>query len=313
MRNGSGIWLIAATLCLLALAPPPAAAQMSVQMEQLFDRLETLERDLRQVESALHRDGRLARAPRPATAPPARGGAGVELRVSKLEGLIRELNGQLETVNHKVGRLIDRLDKLQADLDYRFRELETGSAGTSPVAAAGAAEDAATPEAAGPPASDGGQPAEDTTVSAAAAAAKPAKPAKTERILPDAEPREQYQAARGILRKLDYDRAEAAFNEFLELNAEDPLVGNVYFWLGYIHQVRERYKDAAKAFLQGYNRFPQGPKAPDSLLKLATTLGIMEQRAEACGALDELFERFPRMEDRIRRLAEREKKKYACS
>ena len=244
-----------------------------------------------------------AASPGAAAAPPPRSSANMEIRLSRLETQLRDLKGLLEEANHKGDSLRQELTNMSADLEFRFQELEKRLHGGAPAAAAAAPAGAESQ----PPA---GQKLSTAPVAGqAAAAAGAADPA---RVLPAGEPKAQYQFAYGLLRKLDYDKAEAAFREFLDVNREDPLVGNAYFWLGQTYYVRKQYKAAAKAFLQGYNQRPKGPKAADSLLKLATTLGLMEQRAEACATLAELIERFPKMEARVRRQAEREQKKLAC-
>lgn len=289
-------WILAA-----ALLPLAASAQTSVQMEQLFDRLDRLERTIQDLQVQLFARGVKVPAPPPrlAATPPLRSFADMEIRISRLETQMREFNGQLEEANHKADNVRQELTKLSADLEFRFQELEKLlKAGTpSPVAALAAGAESQ-PSA-----------AQEGSTAPAASQAAAAPPA---RLLPAGEPKEQYQFAYGLLRKLDYDNAEVAFKEFLEVNREDPLVGNAFFWLGQTYYVRKQYKDAAKAFLQSYNRRPKGPKAADSLLKLASTLGLMEQRAEACATLAELFERFPKMEQRVRGQAKREQKKLSC-
>ena len=54
--------------------------------------------------------------------------ANQEIRIQQLEGQIRSLNGQLEQMNYRVQQMSDRLDKLIADMDFRFREIEGGGA-----------------------------------------------------------------------------------------------------------------------------------------------------------------------------------------
>jgi tol-pal system protein YbgF len=54
--------------------------------------------------------------------------ANQEIRIQQLEGQIRTLNGQLEQMNFRMQQMSDRLDKLVADVDFRLRQMEGGSA-----------------------------------------------------------------------------------------------------------------------------------------------------------------------------------------
>src|SRR3546814_19535879 len=51
------------------------------------------------------------------------------------------------------------------------------------------------------------------------------------------------------------------------------------YWLGETYYVRQRYQDAAVAFLEGYQKYPKSPKAADNLLKLGMALGPVGQKA----------------------------------
>ena len=58
-----------------------------------------------------------------------------------------------------------------------------------------------------------------------------------------------------LLKQGDYETAEIAFQEFLNI-AEDPrLLSNSNFWLAETLYVRENYKDAAKNYLNLYQVF----------------------------------------------------------
>ncbi len=51
---------------------------------------------------------------------------------------------------------------------------------------------------------------------------------------------------------------------------------------------QDRYAEAAKAFLDGYKKYPDGDRAPDSLLWLGKALTALKKPKQACSALDEL-------------------------
>ena len=123
---------------------------------------------------------------------------------------------------------------------------------------------------------------------------------------------EQYAFARSLLTRLDYESAERAFREFLDGNAEHELAGNAQFWLGETYYVRQNFAEAAAAFIDGFQRYPGGVKAPDNLLKLGMSLAQLGQKQDACATLAELVGRFPDAEERIARRATQEIERLGC-
>ncbi len=148
------------------------------------------------------------------------------------------------------------------------------------------------------------------TATQAQTASVPAAP--TGPVLPDGTPQEQYQFAFGLLRKHQFDTAEVAFKEFLAKHDGGDLSGNARYWLGETHYARAEYVKAAEVFLQGYEKDPKGGKAPDSLLKLAMSLGQLGQNKEACAAIDKLFIDFPQANSSLKRTAVRQQRQMNC-
>jgi tol-pal system protein YbgF len=131
-------------------------------------------------------------------------------------------------------------------------------------------------------------------------------------VLPEGTPKEQYQFAFGLLRKHQFDQAEMAFKEFLSKHEGDALSGNARYWLGETHYARAEYVKAAEVFLQGFEKDPKGGKAPDSLLKLAMSLGQLGQNKEGCAAIDKLFADFPNASSSLKRTAARQQRQMNC-
>ena len=112
-------------------------------------------------------------------------------------------------------------------------------------------------------------------------------------VLPPGSEMDQYNYAFSLLRKADYEAVDSAFKEFMAVHPESELVGNAWYWLGSTHFVRERFHDAAVAFLKGYQHDPDGPKAANSLLKLGVTLARLDKIEESCATFRELADKFP--------------------
>ena len=124
--------------------------------------------------------------------------------------------------------------------------------------------------------------------------------------------RQLYETAYGYLLQGDYGAAETAFDDFLKRFPSDTLAGNAQFWLGESFFVRSQFKSAAAAFLKGYQSYGKSAKAPDSLLKLAMSLGRLGQKDAACSSFAELNTRFPAASADVKSRATAEKQRTGC-
>lgn len=307
------------------LAGMPAVAQ---DTRALFDRIERLERELGMLQGQFYKgggagDGRTVVITSPelqgggsGSALPTDAAARIEVKLARLENGLRELTGRLEETSFQIMRLGDRLDKAEADTDLRLRELESrfGSG-------AGVAAPPAVPEASGQPGTLGTISQQDLASFQAApppASGQPAPPAVDAAAVPPAEPvlkgetpKERYEYAFNLIRT-DYGAAERALAAFIDAHPDDPLASNAQYWLGETHYVRADYQNAAVVFLEGYQKHPKGPKAPDSLLKLGLSLSSMGQQKEACAALARLAAEFPGAGETIKRRNQAERQKLGC-
>ena len=125
-------------------------------------------------------------------------------------------------------------------------------------------------------------------------------------------PKQLYETAYGYLLQQDYGAAEAAFDDFLKRYPSDSLAGNAQYWLGESFFVRGQYKQAAGAFLKGYQTYAKGSKAPDSLLKLAMSLERLGQKDAACSSFGELSSKFPTAPAHIKSKAQSERQRLGC-
>ncbi|MBM3570373.1 MAG: tol-pal system protein YbgF [Alphaproteobacteria bacterium] len=131
-------------------------------------------------------------------------------------------------------------------------------------------------------------------------------------VLPAGTPKEQYDHLQKLMLRSDYEGAEAGWREFLRVNARDALAPNAWYWLGETFYARNDYPQAARAFLDGYEKHPKAEKAPDSLLKLGMSLAALKQVPQACGTFDKLTKEFPNAAAPIKQAVTREKGKLAC-
>ncbi|MCI0431833.1 MAG: tol-pal system protein YbgF [Rhodospirillales bacterium] len=130
--------------------------------------------------------------------------------------------------------------------------------------------------------------------------------------LPTGSPEEQYQYAWGLLRAQDYAHAEAALRAFVARHPQHTLAGNAQYWLGETYYVRKDYRQAAVAFAEGYQQYPNSAKAPDNLLKLGLALAQIGEKADACEAFAQLDRQFPTAQQSLKDRALRERQRLGC-
>ena len=139
--------------------------------------------------------------------------------------------------------------------------------------------------------------------------------AQTERsknILPDSPPAKQYEFAISFLKVGDYETAEYALREFIDLHSEHDLAGNAQYWYGETFRVRQLYQDAATAYLDGYQKYPKSSKAPVNLLKLGVMLVQIGEKEQGCSMIKGVKVQYPKANQSVIQKAEYEKKKFNC-
>ena len=75
---------------------------------------------------------------------------------------------------------------------------------------------------------------------------------------------------------------------------------------------RESTAPAAQQFLLAYERDPEGPKAPDNLLKLGRALAALDKREEACIALSRLSRKHKQAPQTVIAAADAERRRLKC-
>ena len=240
------------------------------------------------------------------------------LKLSDLEEQFKILTNNFEEVSFKLDKLSSRITKVQADNQLRFQELErsgldqgisTASSGIIKLPGSGEAQDL------------GGVSDSDiasleqvqTTQSVESVGTVVTETAqRTEKILPETSPEEQYKFAISFLKVGDYETAEFALREFVDVNSKHDLAGNAQFWYGETFRIRQLYQDAATAYLDGYQKYPKSNKAPVNLLKLGVMLVQIGEKEQGCSMILGVKEQYPKANQSVIQKAEYEKKKFNC-
>ena len=220
--------------------------------------------------------------------------SGLMTRVSELEDQNRTLTGALEESQHLSRELQNRLETALSDIEMRLNALEGhGEAITpstitpTPAEAALGKEEMPLPLGETTPKDASGN-----LMGSLGSKDAPLGIASDENKSDSAE--NEYEKARALLEKGDYEAAEKAFTAFVKTHPKDKLAGKAQYWLGVTFYVRGSYEQAAAAFAKGYKTYGKSDKAPDMLFKLAKSLEAMDRTSDACKALAEMQSSHPK-------------------
>jgi tol-pal system protein YbgF len=101
-----------------------------------------------------------------------------------------------------------------------------------------------------------------------------------------------YQAAFGLVKEGQYDRAIAAFQNFLATYPDSSMADNAQYWLGEAFYVSKSYPEAQASFQRVVDKYPQSRKVSDALLKIGNCHYEMKQWDSAKQVLSQVVARF---------------------
>ena len=250
------------------------------------------------------------------------------LKLSEVEDQFRELTNKFEEINFKLDKLSTRVSKIQADNQIRFQDIETNiSSGNISSVENQLSSKPKTDEQKILPGSS--QPQDlgtisykdtetnetsqqiqsvDTTASIVTETFQ-----SEEKILPqDLNAEKQYEFATSFLKVGDYSTAERAFREFVLFNPDHELAGSAQYWYAETFRIRQLYTDAASAYLEGYQKYPKGKKAPINLLKLGVSMVQIGEKDQGCKMINGVELQYPNANQSVIQKAKYESKKFEC-
>ena len=247
------------------------------------------------------------------------------LKLSEIESQFQALTNKFEEINFKLDKLSSRLSKVQADNQIRFQDLENSVSNGNALNTVSTEFDNNTKEEILPGSSQpqdlGAISYKDnsttettqqiTSVDTTATVVTENFQAE-EKILPDETPEKQYEFATSFLKVGDYTTAERAFREFVSTNSEHKLAGNAQYWYAETFRIRQLYTDAASAYLEGYQKYPKGEKAPINLLKLGVSMVQIGEKDQGCKMINGVEEQYPEANQSVIQKAKYESKKFEC-
>ena len=245
------------------------------------------------------------------------------LKLSEIENQFQQLTNKFEEINFKLDKLSNRLSKVQADNQLRFQDIETAmisSDGINKITKK-TKENNILPGSSEP--QDLGSvsykdtASNETTQKIESIETTASIVTETfqaeEKILPDETPDKQYEFATSFLKVGDYPTAERAFREFVLSNPEHKLAGNAQYWYAETFRIRQLYTDAAAAYLEGYQKYPKGEKAPVNLLKLGVSMVQIGEKDQGCKMINGVEKQYPKANQSVIQKAKYESQKFECN
>ena len=228
------------------------------------------------------------------------------LKLSEIENQFQQLTNKFEEINFKLDKLSNRMSKVQADNQIRFQDLEniTLSDGvTKKITKKIKDKNGEVLPGSSQPQDLGSVSYKDTATNETSQKTQSIDTTATivtenfqteEKILPKESPDKQYEFATSFLKVGDYPTAERAFREFVKTNPEHDLAGNAQYWYAETFRIRQLYTDAASAYLEGYQKYPKGEKAPINLLKLGVSMVQIGEKDQGCKMINGVEKQYPK-------------------
>ena len=248
------------------------------------------------------------------------------LKLSEVEDQFRQLTNKFEQINFKLDKLSNRLSKIQADNQIRFQDIESAISSGEVTTQLSSKPKTDTKSEILPGSSQpqdlGSISYKDTETSETSQQIQSVDTTATvvtetfqaeEKILPqDLSPKKQYEFATSFLKVGDYSTAERAFREFVLDNSEHELAGSAQYWYAETFRIRQLYTDAASAYLEGYQKYPKGNKAPINLLKLGVSMVQIGEKDQGCKMINGVELQYPKANQSVIQKAKYESKKFEC-
>jgi len=289
------------------------------KMNELIDRLEKIQKDIQTLEKAVYSKN----AALPSDNVVVNEALTRQLaKISELEKQIQEMTSKFEENNYKLQQVSDRLNKVSNDNQFRLQQLENNKAISEKISAPKEVIVEKAPVVVKKNENNilnseeidkEKNVIEEKKVQSDNIKLKEKDNKHKTKVLPKVSIAEQYKYATNIMKSGDFEKAEIAFKEFVDTHSKHELAGSAQFWYAETFYIRQLYDDAAAAFLEGYQKYPNSPKAPENLLKLGVTLAELGEIEQGCKMIVNLKKAYPKTDASILQKSSYEKKRFNCS
>ena len=244
------------------------------------------------------------------------------LKLSEIENQFQVLTNKFEEINFKLDKLSNRLSKVQADNQIRFQDLENSTFQNDSSKKVSKKSDENILPGSSQPQDLGSVSYKDNSTDDKTQKIESIETTASivtetfeseEKILPKVSIEKQYKFATSFLKNGDYPTAERAFREFVLTHPEHELAGNAQYWYAETFRIRQLYTDAASAYLEGYQKYPKGEKAPINLLKLGVSMVQIGEKDQGCKMINGVQKQYPDANQSVIQKAKYESQKFECS
>lgn len=319
---------------LLAAMPALANSDMQKEIEDLREDLMVLQRQIYRGAGSSNESSKSA-----AVSSDMAAAGNVQVKIGEYDEVIRKVNGRMDTLEYQIKQLDSKLDKINRDMEIRFKILEgrpvpanlsapvqsipatyespvaTGASKAvtgdsiqgddlAPIAGSNVVTDNKSKLSTDLSSGSDGQPQKLVPDAVMPVAADNTKPPATVG--------EMYASGMEAYNSGYYDEAELAFQHILEQFPKDKLAGNAQYWLGEVYFKQNNYNKAIVAFKNGYEKYHDGNKAPDSLFKLGLTFKAQKENKKACIVLSSFNSEFPKANADLAKRVKNEASKLGC-
>ena len=201
--------------------------------EAVLNQLEILQNDIKTLEKAVYSQNFET-----TTSGENSSGAGDDiltkhlLKLSELEEQFKILTNNFEEINFKLDKLSNRITKIQTDNQIRFQDIERSGLtkaevvekklpGSSEPQDLGAVSDTEVASI---------EQVQETQSIESVGSVVTETAERTEKLLPEGSPEEQYKFAISFLKVGDYETAEFALKEFVDKNSKHNIAGSAQYW-----------------------------------------------------------------------------------
>lgn len=265
MKTARLFWV--SSVLMMTAAPVQAQNALQAEIDQLREEVQVLQR-------RAYRENQDGIAPASAQ--------DVAVKMGQFDETLRQAVGKIDELEYKIKSLNERLDVMNKDIDIRFKMYEGKPIEGGGLGASGEpAPKFAAPVALEAPAS---------IVGGAIAKGEDLAPVKTQSA------EDIYKQGMEAINGGRHDEAAQKFTSLMTKYPSHKLAGNAQYWLGEAYYAKKDYPKAAVAFGKGLEKYKDGNKGADSLLKLGMSMRELGKKEEACTAFKSLPTEFPKAE-----------------
>ena len=221
----------------------------------------------------------------------------VMVKLGEMDENLRDMVGRLDMMEHNIKTLEEKINVINKDVDVRLKMIEGKPIEDSGMGTNAPAKKFDAPVAQGAPAAViGGAIAKGDDL--------PKVNTKTAEQI--------YQEGMDAINAGKNDEAAEKFTAVLTKFPDHKLAANAQYWLGESYYGKKDYAKAAVAFAKGYEKYKDGNKGADNILKLGMSMQMLGKKDEACTAFVNLPKEFPNAAANLKNKASQMAKELEC-